>query len=509
MGELLLAHSKCLSLNPESLPESSLNLGGGIGHTSRVPVWHPTKLTTVVGISLTPKLWMAALIALSGTLRYMKNMLRYTIGLVGLLSLHRMQAQNVPVFTTQPISASVSGRGAYLFDGTVVFTAQANNSQSYQWLLNGQPIVTPPFTVSQYHGITSPILVVSTVQTAAMQSGPQFSPPLGTYTCVATNSAGSMTSNPAVLSLNDTSDVGRLINLSCRAQVGTGADNGYEQEAVFVETMSGGRAANRPELLKAISLTCKVHGVLVVFSLSRLARSVKDTLAIAERLEKAGANLASLTERIDTNSALGKMVFRLLSTLNEFEKDQLSERTESAMGHMRRTNRRISARIPLGYPPRKSNDESMGDAFNWEWIVTCMARKGLDVVIVTRDSDYGYKVGEAFHLNDCLALEVRERAKNLKVTVVDLLTKGLELIDVDVTPKEIKQEEQTLTKPLSPEGIQLFKDMYSTPFKASEIDVERWKSAFGSISGLSVLSTNFGSSTGFGSGSFGGKPLGG
>jgi DNA invertase Pin-like site-specific DNA recombinase len=125
--------------------------------------------------------------------------------------------------------------------------------------------------------------------------------------------------------------------------------NGYEQEAVFVETMSGGRAANRPELLKALTLTCKVRGVLVVFSLSRLARSVKDTLIIAERLEKAGANLASLTERIDTNSALGKMVFRLLSTLNEFEKDQLSERTENAMAHLRRANRRISVRIPLGY----------------------------------------------------------------------------------------------------------------------------------------------------------------
>ena len=125
--------------------------------------------------------------------------------------------------------------------------------------------------------------------------------------------------------------------------------NGYEQEEVFVETMSGGRAANRPELLKAISLACKVRGVLVVFSLSRLARSVKDTLVIAERLEKAGANLASLSARIDTNSALGKMVFRLLSTLNEFEKDQLSERTESAMAHLRRSNRRISARIPLGY----------------------------------------------------------------------------------------------------------------------------------------------------------------
>ena len=125
--------------------------------------------------------------------------------------------------------------------------------------------------------------------------------------------------------------------------------NSYDLEASFTETMSAGRQSNRPQLQEALALACRVRGVLIVFSLSRLARSVKDTLAIAERLERSGANLASLSERIDTNSALGKMVFRLLSTLNEFEKDQLSERTESAMSHLRRTNRRISAKIPLGY----------------------------------------------------------------------------------------------------------------------------------------------------------------
>jgi len=125
--------------------------------------------------------------------------------------------------------------------------------------------------------------------------------------------------------------------------------NDYEQEAVFVETMSGGKASNRPELQKAIALACKSKGVLVVYSLSRLARSVKDTLSIAEQLERASCNLASITERIDTVSALGKMVFRLLSTLNEFERDQLSERTLSAMSHLRSSGKRISSRLPLGW----------------------------------------------------------------------------------------------------------------------------------------------------------------
>jgi site-specific DNA recombinase len=125
--------------------------------------------------------------------------------------------------------------------------------------------------------------------------------------------------------------------------------SGLVLDCVYVETMSGARATNRPVLQEALSAVCRARGVLVVHSLSRLARSVRDTLDIAERLERAGANLASLSERIDTSSAVGKMVFRLLSTLNEFERDQLAERTESAMAHLRRNGRRISRRIPFGY----------------------------------------------------------------------------------------------------------------------------------------------------------------
>ena len=51
--------------------------------------------------------------------------------------------------------------------------------------------------------------------------------------------------------------------------------------------------------------------------------------AIAERLDKAGADLVSLSEKIDTTSATGKMVFRLLAVLAEFERDLVSERTRA------------------------------------------------------------------------------------------------------------------------------------------------------------------------------------
>jgi site-specific DNA recombinase len=94
---------------------------------------------------------------------------------------------------------------------------------------------------------------------------------------------------------------------------------------------SGGRADNRPALQAALDKVCACKGVLVFYSLSRLARSTKDTLTIAERLEKSGANMVSLSERIDTTSASGKMVFRLLAVLAEFERDLAKERTRDAL----------------------------------------------------------------------------------------------------------------------------------------------------------------------------------
>jgi site-specific DNA recombinase len=112
--------------------------------------------------------------------------------------------------------------------------------------------------------------------------------------------------------------------------------------------ISGSRTENREGLQKAIGLACEKRAILVVYSLSRLSRSTKDTLALAERLEKAGADLVSLSEKIDTTSAAGKMVFRMLAVLNEFERDQISERTAAALRH-KREKRQAYSPTPYGF----------------------------------------------------------------------------------------------------------------------------------------------------------------
>lgn len=115
--------------------------------------------------------------------------------------------------------------------------------------------------------------------------------------------------------------------------------NDYTLLGVQVDAgLSGGRADNRPGLQRAIAEACRQKAALVVYSLSRLARSTRDTLAIGEQLDRAGADLVSLSEKIDTTSAAGKMVFRMLAVLSEFERDQISERTKSALQHMLRND---------------------------------------------------------------------------------------------------------------------------------------------------------------------------
>jgi hypothetical protein len=125
---------------------------------------------------------------------------------------------SAPVFTSQPISAAVTG-------GTVALTAQASNAAMYQWYLNGILIADAG---SQTLAITNPV-------TAA-----------GTYTCIATNSAGDTTSAGASVSTTASADPGRLVNLSCRAQVGTGGN------ILIVGFASGGQgvSGNEPLLIR-------------------------------------------------------------------------------------------------------------------------------------------------------------------------------------------------------------------------------------------------------------------
>jgi site-specific DNA recombinase len=115
--------------------------------------------------------------------------------------------------------------------------------------------------------------------------------------------------------------------------------------------LSGGRADNRPGLQKAIGEACRRKAVLVVYSLSRLARNTKDAIDLAERLNAAGADLAVIQENVNTRSPMGRFIFTLFSALAQLEREQIAERTSTAMLRHQASGRRMTRRdrCPYGW----------------------------------------------------------------------------------------------------------------------------------------------------------------
>lgn len=101
-------------------------------------------------------------------------------------------------------------------------------------------------------------------------------------------------------------------------------------------------------------------------------------------------------------------------------------------------------RFGLGYPPRKKADTSIGDSINWEWIIHCAKSCDKNIVIVTRDSDYGVFHNDKGYLNDWLQIEFKERiSQQRKIILTDKLSKAFELVNIPVT-QEMKDEEQNI-----------------------------------------------------------------
>jgi len=127
------------------------------------------------------------------------------------------------------------------------------------------------------------------------------------------------------------------------------ATNGAELVEIRTDGgVSGKHGTYRPELQAALDAACAQKAVLVVYSISRMARSNRELLEIVELLGKAGAHLVSLTEAFDTTSASGKMIFGILAVLAEFERNLIVERVKTALAHKKSRGERISRYLPFG-----------------------------------------------------------------------------------------------------------------------------------------------------------------
>ena len=104
---------------------------------------------------------------------------------------------------------------------------------------------------------------------------------------------------------------------------------------LFSEKLTGAQR-DRPELARMLD-HLRAGDVVTVTRLDRLARSTRDLLDIAERIQGVGAGLRSLAEPwADTTTPAGRMVLTVFAGIAEFERALIIDRTRSGRNAARR-----------------------------------------------------------------------------------------------------------------------------------------------------------------------------
>ncbi|MDL4818663.1 recombinase family protein [Actinomadura opuntiae] len=111
-----------------------------------------------------------------------------------------------------------------------------------------------------------------------------------------------------------------------------------------------GENVERAELWKALEYA-RPGDTLVVPSLERLSRSLKDLIAIVANLRTRGIGFRSLHEAIDTTTPGGRLVFHVFAALAEFIRELMVEGTREGLQAARARGQR------LGRPPALTPDQ--------------------------------------------------------------------------------------------------------------------------------------------------------
>ncbi len=105
------------------------------------------------------------------------------------------------------------------------------------------------------------------------------------------------------------------------------------------------------EGMKRILDICKKKkcDAVIVLKLDRMFRSTIDALQTTKLFSKHGVAFHSIQETIDTDSAMGKFFFSLLSSIAELERNTISDRTKQALEYKRLNGEKTGGYVPFGF----------------------------------------------------------------------------------------------------------------------------------------------------------------
>lgn len=113
---------------------------------------------------------------------------------------------------------------------------------------------------------------------------------------------------------------------------------GCQKHEIFVDKISGAKA-ERPGLEKCLA-EIKAGDTLLVWRLDRLGRSMLHLVSLIEDLRIKQINFKSICDgAIDTTTASGELIFNIFSSLSQFERRLIQERTKAGLDAARARGR--------------------------------------------------------------------------------------------------------------------------------------------------------------------------
>jgi DNA invertase Pin-like site-specific DNA recombinase len=113
--------------------------------------------------------------------------------------------------------------------------------------------------------------------------------------------------------------------------------------------ISGKSISGRPGIQEVLEgVRRRTVDAVIVYKLDRLARNTIEALEMAQSMDKAGVALHSISEKLDTQSALGKFFFTLTASLAEMERNVIAERTAAALAQKKSKGEKTGGHCPYG-----------------------------------------------------------------------------------------------------------------------------------------------------------------
>lgn len=96
----------------------------------------------------------------------------------------------------------------------------------------------------------------------------------------------------------------------------------------YVDKVSGTKDS-RPALNDMLfDMRKGLFDAIVIYKLDRLGRSLKHLITVCEEFHNKNVTLIVTSQNIDTSTASGKLLFNILGSVAEFERELISERTK-------------------------------------------------------------------------------------------------------------------------------------------------------------------------------------